>query len=59
MKTNEILENIAECGGLDVAFMEHAANTEGISLKKYIVEWVKANYDCSNYVANKVAEYYC
>ena len=48
MKTNEILKSISECGGF---------NNWQHWTKKECAEWVKAKYNCSNYVANNVAYY--
>lgn len=47
MKTTEILSNIRGNGGFN--------NWRNWN-KKEIAMWVKANFNCSNYVANKVAE---
>ncbi len=48
MKTNEILKNISECGGF---------NNWNHWTKKECAEWVKANYNCSHYVASNIAKY--
>lgn len=48
MTTSEILENLRGNGGFN--------NFHKWS-KKEVAEWVMANYPCSKYVANKVAEY--
>lgn len=48
MKTNEILANIRSNGGF---------NNFRKWNKKEIAEWVKSNFPCSRYVANKVAEH--
>lgn len=46
MKTKEILKNIEECGGF-----HNWRNWDS----KEIAIWVKANYNCSDYVAKQVA----
>lgn len=48
MKTKEILKNIEECGGFN-----NWRNWDS----KEIATWVKANYNCSAYVAKQVAFY--
>lgn len=48
MVTEQILTNIRENGGFNNF---HCWN------KKEVAEWVKANFTCSKYVANRVAEY--
>lgn len=48
MKTNEIIKNIKGNGGFN--------NFHHLD-KKEVAVWVKENYNCSTYVANKVAEY--
>jgi len=48
MKTDEILRDIWSDGGF---------NNFNHWTKKEIATWVKANYNCSRYVANRVAEY--
>lgn len=48
MTTNEILENIRSNGGFNNFLLWN---------HKEIAEWVKNNYKCSNYVAQKVALY--
>jgi hypothetical protein len=46
MKTNEILANINSNGGFDnFRKWKH----------KDLVIWVKSNYNCSTYIANRVA----
>lgn len=47
MTTTEILSNIRGNGGF---------NNFNKWSKKEIAEWVKSNFNCSNYVAKKVAE---
>jgi hypothetical protein len=47
MKVAEILKNIEENGGFD--------NFNKWN-KKQIAEWVKANFNCSDYISKKVAE---
>lgn len=47
MKTNEILKNIRESGGFD--------NFNNWS-KKEVKQWIKATYNCSNYIAQKVTD---
>jgi hypothetical protein len=48
MKTNEILKNINSNGGF--------CNMNNWTRKEK-AEWVKANFHCSNYVANNVSYY--
>ena len=48
MKTKEILTNIRESGGFD-----NFRNWKNWQVK----EWVKSTFDCSPYVAQKVANY--
>lgn len=46
MKTDEILKNILENGGFD--------NFNKWNYEE-VIEWVRANYNCSRYVAERVA----
>lgn len=48
MTTSEILLNLKSNGGF---------NNFHKWTKKEVAQWVKSNYPCSNYVANKVSEY--
>lgn len=45
-------------GGLDIKYCACAAREDHCSLKKFITEYVKTFFECSNFVAKKVAEYY-
>ncbi len=47
MKTNQILKDIRENGGF---------NNFNKWSKKEVKQWVKSTYNCSNYVAGKVAD---
>lgn len=48
MKTDDILKDISENGGF--------SNWRRWNQKE-CAEWVRANYECSNYVARNVARY--
>lgn len=58
MRTSEIIKMINEIGGLNMHYIESAARHDGCSVENYIKGYVKETYDCSDYVARKVAEYY-
>ena len=58
MKTKEIINQINENGGLDINYCKYAAKKDGYSLYRYLREYIKSYYECSNYVADKVARYY-
>lgn len=48
MRTEEILKDLRDCGG----FHNHHKWT-----KKEVAQWVMTNYDCTYYVAKRVASY--
>ena len=58
MKTWEIIADIRENGGLDMEYIERAAKQDGVSVCKYINDYVRECYGCGDYVAQKVAEHY-
>lgn len=58
MKTQEIINNIESNGGLDYGFIKMQARREGVTVEKYITNYIKANFACTLYVAKKVAQYY-
>lgn len=58
MRTNEVIELIESNGGLDMQFIEWNARREGKTVRQYIKEYAKGYDGVSDYVANKVAEYY-
>ena len=65
MTTKEIIEYIDSNGGIDMSMIHRAYNDdirnrriEPISLEKYFRDYIRNNYNCSHYVANKVMLYY-
>lgn len=65
MTTKEIIEHIESNGGIDTpmiyrTYLDDIRNNriKPISLEKYFSDYIKNNYNCSYYVANKVMLYY-
>lgn len=59
MKAQEIIKEINENGGLDMGYISYAARKDNCSIREYIRCYVKNSYCCSNYIANKVTDYFC
>ena len=59
MKTDEIIRQIEENGGLDMRYIRRASSNDNVSVRKYLTDMVRANYNCSKYVAKNVAFHYC
>lgn len=54
-----IIERIEENGGLDMCYIRCSARHEGISIRQYVVEYVKSSFACHGNTANAVADYFC
>ena len=60
MKTNEVIKEIRENGGLDIPCLRYSWKCEGsrCSFRKYVKNYIKSSYQVSDYVACKVCVFY-
>lgn len=65
MTTKEIIKCIESNGGIDMSMIRQAhiddirnRRITPVSLDKYFIDYIRNNYNCSHYVANKVMLYY-